>query len=755
MSQTEYDYESLKKTLESVLESLSHLIIEEESLDVTTSSRCTSGAYSDVYQATLVRRGFEPRTVAIKELRTFGDDLDRIRVAIRLAREIKIWSQLSHPNVLEFLGYHLNQRMTTAWLISPYITDGNLSQFIRNISLDSPLRIRLIVDTARGLAYLHAQGICHGDMKPANILVTDERTAVIADFGLSQLADSTESGLTTTKSIKGSFRYLSPELLDEGARHTLQSDVWAFGCVMMEVLTGMLPFPNAKNDISLTLALARREMPVQTRSLTVAEPIRDLLQECWQLKPSDRPTMPRCAAVTNRAAQSRASLDSTDESMFSDDGMVFEESQETLVADDTVSIPPVPEVKSKAVIPGTQLLQASRPTPREKLKEAISRVVEARRQVDNGTGLALPRREYLMIRWRDTLFSLSQELVDRGAIRDMQFSPNGQWLATCNKDWKAVLWRVDSDHRVSAYRVLVRPAEANVVSHLQVAWSLNNRWLLTRTDRNIKVWATETGSLLSTLAASKDVRVAFWLWGRKKYVSVNRRAVDIVDFQTNIIIPIEVPLGMQTLWANPAHDEYHLWILLTPDEDTPAAMRTPNILALCNIADRKYIAQTPVPRTTSRISLASTSFGTHDMLVLSRDYAPPELWKVKVSGGQIKINEGHSFRLDDGGERAFKGPLRIGGSQNQYVLCASSQDPYSEVDQLHIWDRSTGMLLKTIRAGARVMAWSPSNSGPFMLATANGNRIDIRTAPRFPEPELYQSSLTSPEPPFSLIGPPS
>ncbi|KIO30867.1 hypothetical protein M407DRAFT_46286, partial [Tulasnella calospora MUT 4182] len=212
----------------------------------------------------------------------------------RLAREIKIWSQLSHPNVLEFLGYHLNQRMTTAWLISPYITDGNLSQFIRNISLDSPLRIRLIVDTARGLAYLHAQGICHGDMKPANILVTDERTAVIADFGLSQLADSTESGLTTTKSIKGSFRYLSPELLDEGARHTLQSDVWAFGCVMMEVLTGMLPFPNAKNDISLTLALARREMPVQTRSLTVAEPIRDLLQECWQLKPSDRPTMPRC-----------------------------------------------------------------------------------------------------------------------------------------------------------------------------------------------------------------------------------------------------------------------------------------------------------------------------------------------------------------------------------------------------------------------------------------------------------------------------
>ncbi|KAG8940416.1 hypothetical protein FRC00_013023, partial [Tulasnella sp. 408] len=138
---------------------------------------------------------------------------------------------------------------------------------------------------------------------------------------------------------------------------------------------------------------------------------------------------------------------------------------------------------------------------------------------------------------------------------------------------------------------------------------------------------------------------------------------------------------MQTLWASPAHDEQHLWILLTPDEDTPAIMRAPNVL-VC----------------------------THYMLILNENYAPPELWKVKVSGNQIKITEGHGFRLDDGQERAFKGPLRISGAQNQYVLCPSSRDPQSEVDQLHIWDRSTGMLLKTEKIDARVMAWSPSNS---------------------------------------------
>ncbi|KAG8900120.1 hypothetical protein FRC01_010262 [Tulasnella sp. 417] len=360
-----------------------------------------------------------------------------------------------------------------------------------------------------------------------------------------------------------------------------------------------------------------------------------------------------------------------------------------------------------------------------------------------------------MIQWHSTLFSLSQELVDRGVIRDMQFSPNGRWLATCNEDWKAVLWRVDSDYQVSAYRVLVRPAEANVVSHLQVAWSPDNRWLLTRTDRNIKVWATETGSLFNTLAASKDVRVAFWLQNCKHYVSVNRRAVDIVDFRTNIIVPIEVPFGMQTLWASPAHDDQHVWILLSPDEETPAAMRTPNALVLCNIANRVYVAQTPVPRTTSRISLTMTAFGTHYMLVLHGGYSSPELWKVKISGNQIRITEDHSFRLDDDQERAFKGPLRVGGAQNQYVLCASSRDPQSEVDQVHIWDRPTGMFLKTEKIDARVMAWSPSPSGPLMLASANGTRIGIWTTHRFPEPELYQQSLNSSDPPVYLVGPPS
>ncbi|KAG8898664.1 hypothetical protein FRC00_002487 [Tulasnella sp. 408] len=225
--------------------------------------------------------------------------------------------------------------MTTAWLISPFITNGNLFDFIKNVPLDSPLRIALIVDAAQGLTYLHAQGICHGDIKPANIFVTDEQTAVIADFGLSRLADHAESGLTTTKTLKASLRYCSPELLEDDARHTRESDVWAFGCVMME-----------------------------TKSLAVAEPIRQLLQECWQSEPRDRTTMQHCAAVTNEAAQSSSSSATTDKSTMTGDGIVSEESQQSLVTDDMVSVPSVPEFRSTTVKQDIQPLQNTELPPR-------------------------------------------------------------------------------------------------------------------------------------------------------------------------------------------------------------------------------------------------------------------------------------------------------------------------------------------------------------------------------------------------------
>ncbi|KAG8925020.1 hypothetical protein FRC01_010779 [Tulasnella sp. 417] len=93
------------------------------------------------------------------------------------------------------------------------MSNGNIDEFLAKTTRPALDKLRLVLE---------------------NVLITDRVEAVLCDFGLARLADGQPSGLTTTKTIKGSTRYMSPELLDEGAVHTLHSDIWAYGCLVLK-----------------------------------------------------------------------------------------------------------------------------------------------------------------------------------------------------------------------------------------------------------------------------------------------------------------------------------------------------------------------------------------------------------------------------------------------------------------------------------------------------------------------------------------
>ncbi|KAG8916031.1 hypothetical protein FRC01_003420, partial [Tulasnella sp. 417] len=116
------------------------------------------------------------------------------------------------------------------------MSNGNIDEFLARTSGTESDKRRLLGDVLNGLIYLHSLSppICHADIKPENVLITDRVGAVLCDFGLARLTDGQPSGLTTTKTVKGSTRYMSPELLEEGAVHTLSSDIWAFGCLVLK-----------------------------------------------------------------------------------------------------------------------------------------------------------------------------------------------------------------------------------------------------------------------------------------------------------------------------------------------------------------------------------------------------------------------------------------------------------------------------------------------------------------------------------------
>ncbi|KAG8986232.1 hypothetical protein FRB90_004146, partial [Tulasnella sp. 427] len=234
----------------------------------------------------------------------------------RLAREMKVWADLKHPNVVPFVGFHLDP--DAAWLISEWAAKGNAYDYLLKAQSDFKGRVKLLLDAAEGLAYLHGLNppVCHGDIKSANVLVTEDIRGMLGDFGLSRVLEADPTGLTTSQTIKGSMRYMSPELVNEGLGHTLQSDVWAFGCLALEILTGQHPFHKCQSPTEVIFQLAMKKLPAALDQ----PPVTDLpaglvllIELCWKEDPSARPPMSKSVEVIRHHLQSDAnnSLDVT------------------------------------------------------------------------------------------------------------------------------------------------------------------------------------------------------------------------------------------------------------------------------------------------------------------------------------------------------------------------------------------------------------------------------------------------------------
>ncbi|KAG8912779.1 hypothetical protein FRC01_004903, partial [Tulasnella sp. 417] len=172
-------------------------------------------------------------------------------------------------------------------------SNGNIMEYLsKNSSAD---RRRLIDQVAEGLVYLHGRElpVVHSDIKPANVLVSDEGNAKLCDFGISKLVLEHTSGFTTTASVKGTLRYSSPEMLDLDGQSTTRSDVWAFGMLILHVMTSKMPYAEVFSDVKVIMAImgGQRPLPENYPELPPTDPLWDMMRECWYEDPMRRPTM--------------------------------------------------------------------------------------------------------------------------------------------------------------------------------------------------------------------------------------------------------------------------------------------------------------------------------------------------------------------------------------------------------------------------------------------------------------------------------
>lgn len=184
-------------------------------------------------------------------------------------------------------------------LITDHMKQGNLLQYLRKHEWNFNVANKLLLDVTSGLTYLHANNVVHGDLKGANILISDDR-AVIADFGMSRIRPPAPLGHSTMApptTIGGTTGFMAPEvLLGRSARPP--ADVFAFGMVCYEVYSeGQRPFKGVP-DYRIKTWVEDGRRPVRPIKLEAdCDDIWRLMEDCWKQDPKTRP---EAAVVRNR-----------------------------------------------------------------------------------------------------------------------------------------------------------------------------------------------------------------------------------------------------------------------------------------------------------------------------------------------------------------------------------------------------------------------------------------------------------------------
>ena len=229
------------------------------------------------------------RDVAVKVLRpelaaSIGHD--------RFLREIEIAARLSHPNIVPL--YDSGQVDGSLFFVMPYEEGPSLREWIEEAgTIPVADAVNVMRDVARALAYAHEHGVVHRDVKPDNVMLSGG-TAVVTDFGIAKAlsaarTDGGATGLTHSGTGIGTPAYTAPEQAMGDPATDYRADIYSFGCVAYELLSGVPPFVEASAHLMVAAHVSMVPRPLMTVRADVSAALSVLIARCLEKRPADRP----------------------------------------------------------------------------------------------------------------------------------------------------------------------------------------------------------------------------------------------------------------------------------------------------------------------------------------------------------------------------------------------------------------------------------------------------------------------------------
>ncbi|KAI9471216.1 kinase-like domain-containing protein [Coemansia mojavensis] len=211
------------------------------------------------------------------------------KMADALRHELDLLKGLDHKNVVKYLGTDMDE--TKIYIFLEYVSGGSVSSALASYGMFPESLVRTYTaQIIEGLAYLHGQGIIHRDIKGGNVLIDQDGSVKISDFGISKRVDEVVAAAATKAgrraSLQGSVFWMAPEVVKD-THYTVKGDVWGLGCLVIEMMTGNHPFPDLDQMQALYTIGQRGRPQIPSDASPVA---RDFLEKALQVDLDARPT---------------------------------------------------------------------------------------------------------------------------------------------------------------------------------------------------------------------------------------------------------------------------------------------------------------------------------------------------------------------------------------------------------------------------------------------------------------------------------